>query len=601
MAITVTGRNMKVKDAMRQYAEEKIGNSMKVMDIDPLDAEVVLSVKKNPSIANPCKCEVTIRTKGHVVHVEESETDMYAAIDVAAAKVLRQLLCRRVLPAFVDSVKLSRMLIRILDLARQGLSKRGYKEEDYLFPLYKRAEELSNPAQKVWHALKRGDNMETLIREYARMDHRLPRSIRHTFYYGSGLGLEEESLRIFPDGSIADTPHPCLNDSRIDRDFSEAQVEMITPVRMSPEKLYESVLEKRQKVVAALADRESGKELLWPFSVPPYIRNEREIQVARFSADQNWKSLYREYLAEKYGRRKMLYSGIHLNFSYSDEYLRECFEKSAETDYREFTERRYLELAEKSAAYSWLVVALMAASPVHDASFWDETDIGKNGISGYSSLRTSIHGYWNHFVPVLDYRSLEAYIHSISAYVDSGELRAERELYYPIRLKPAGEFTGEELKNGISHIEYRMIDLNPLSDAGIDRRDLAFLVLLIEWLDNQPALHAGEEQQRAFVTNVMEASREPLEEISLQDLDGRREPLLKMAMRVLRQMQIQLGDQPAIAWQIEKLKNPDARYAVGLKKRYPDRFVHRALQDVEKQTTGILNMIRLASVDGYGI
>ena len=91
MSITVTGRKMNVTDALRRYAEEKIGNSMKVMDIDPLDAEIVLSVKRNPSIANPCKCEVTIRTKGHVVHVEESESDMYAAIDVAAAKVLRQL------------------------------------------------------------------------------------------------------------------------------------------------------------------------------------------------------------------------------------------------------------------------------------------------------------------------------------------------------------------------------------------------------------------------------------------------------------------------------------------------------------------------------
>ena len=91
MSITVTGRKMTVTDALRQYAEEKIGNSMKIMDIDPLDAEVVLSVKKNPSIALPCKCEVTIRTKGHVVHVEESEQDMFAAIDVAAAKILRQL------------------------------------------------------------------------------------------------------------------------------------------------------------------------------------------------------------------------------------------------------------------------------------------------------------------------------------------------------------------------------------------------------------------------------------------------------------------------------------------------------------------------------
>ena len=91
MAITVTGRKMNVSDSLRQYAEEKIGNAMKVMDIDPLDAEVVLSVKKNPSIANPCKCEVTIRTKGNVVRVEEEEQEMFAAIDVAAAKVLRQL------------------------------------------------------------------------------------------------------------------------------------------------------------------------------------------------------------------------------------------------------------------------------------------------------------------------------------------------------------------------------------------------------------------------------------------------------------------------------------------------------------------------------
>ena len=91
MAVTVAGRKMTVSEALRQYAEEKIGNSMKVMDIDPLDAEVVLSVKKNPSIALPCKCEVTIRTKGNVVRVEEEEQDMFAAIDVAAAKVLRQL------------------------------------------------------------------------------------------------------------------------------------------------------------------------------------------------------------------------------------------------------------------------------------------------------------------------------------------------------------------------------------------------------------------------------------------------------------------------------------------------------------------------------
>ena len=91
MSITVTGRRMPVTDALRQYAEEKIGNSMKVMDIDPLVAEVVLYVEKNPANPRPAVCEVTLRTKGHIIRVEESEEDMYAAIDVAAAKVVRQL------------------------------------------------------------------------------------------------------------------------------------------------------------------------------------------------------------------------------------------------------------------------------------------------------------------------------------------------------------------------------------------------------------------------------------------------------------------------------------------------------------------------------
>ncbi len=91
MSITVTGRKMPVTEALRKYAEEKISNSMKVMDISPLDAEIVLLKEKNPSNPRPAVCEVTLRTKGHIIRVEEREEDMYAAIDVAAAKVVRQL------------------------------------------------------------------------------------------------------------------------------------------------------------------------------------------------------------------------------------------------------------------------------------------------------------------------------------------------------------------------------------------------------------------------------------------------------------------------------------------------------------------------------
>ena len=91
MDITITGRKMPITDALRAYAEEKSGNSMKVMDIDPLTAEVVLQVEKNPANPTPACCEVTMRARGHIIRVEEYEENMYAAIDVAAAKVLRQL------------------------------------------------------------------------------------------------------------------------------------------------------------------------------------------------------------------------------------------------------------------------------------------------------------------------------------------------------------------------------------------------------------------------------------------------------------------------------------------------------------------------------
>ena len=91
MEITITGRRMPITDPIRAYAEEKIGNSMKVMDINPLTAEVVLQVEKNPANPTPAKCEVTMRARGHIIRVEETDENMYAAIDVAAAKALRQL------------------------------------------------------------------------------------------------------------------------------------------------------------------------------------------------------------------------------------------------------------------------------------------------------------------------------------------------------------------------------------------------------------------------------------------------------------------------------------------------------------------------------
>ncbi|MBQ1449271.1 MAG: ribosome-associated translation inhibitor RaiA [Coriobacteriales bacterium] len=91
MDFKVTGRKMQVSDTLREYVTEKLGNAVKVFDIEPMTAEAVLHVEKNRSNPRSAVAEITLRTKGHVIRAEEAAEDMYAAIDLATDKVTRQL------------------------------------------------------------------------------------------------------------------------------------------------------------------------------------------------------------------------------------------------------------------------------------------------------------------------------------------------------------------------------------------------------------------------------------------------------------------------------------------------------------------------------
>lgn len=128
MSITVSGRKMPVTDALHGYAEEKILAAIKVLDIDPISTEVVLHKEKNPANPLSAVCEVTVRVKGHIVRVEESEEDMYAAIDVAAAKVARQL--RKYKTRVIE--KKVRTSEKIVEHARGGAPAGGELDLDRL-------------------------------------------------------------------------------------------------------------------------------------------------------------------------------------------------------------------------------------------------------------------------------------------------------------------------------------------------------------------------------------------------------------------------------------------------------------------------------------
>ena len=73
---------------------------------------------------------------------------------------LRKIFVKFKLPEFVEERQLKNLLIKILDLASEGLKERGNNEEELLKPLYNRAKSLENPAQRLIKHLDSGGRIE---------------------------------------------------------------------------------------------------------------------------------------------------------------------------------------------------------------------------------------------------------------------------------------------------------------------------------------------------------------------------------------------------------------------------------------------------------
>lgn len=188
-----------------------------------------------------------------------------------------------------------------------------------------------------------------------------------------------------PDGFLTKTAHPFVNNPNIERDFCENQTEFITDVWDSADSAWEQLNTLQKQAVKILNTRETEEELLWPFSNPPYIRSENDIPIANFQGQQRSKTEYRNYLATKYGKKKMLYSGIHFNFSFPKELFFNLFQQGNYTSFEQCQDSIYLDLAKKVLKYDWLIVYLMAASPVMDGSFQDTNKLGTEIKPQYSS------------------------------------------------------------------------------------------------------------------------------------------------------------------------------------------------------------------------
>ncbi|MGE4318087.1 MAG: ribosome-associated translation inhibitor RaiA [Deferribacterales bacterium] len=85
MQIQITARNIDITDAIRSYAEKKVGRLEKYFD-HITEATVLLEVQKNLHIV-----EVLIAAKGVMMKGLEKSEDLYASLDLATDKIEKQL------------------------------------------------------------------------------------------------------------------------------------------------------------------------------------------------------------------------------------------------------------------------------------------------------------------------------------------------------------------------------------------------------------------------------------------------------------------------------------------------------------------------------
>lgn len=82
------------------------------------------------------------------------------------ASELRRMFNQRKKADIFDWKKVSAQLLSIIELAEDGLKKRGYGEEHFLKPLYPRAEQLLSPGRQMAEGMKNGKSLEDYIEEY---------------------------------------------------------------------------------------------------------------------------------------------------------------------------------------------------------------------------------------------------------------------------------------------------------------------------------------------------------------------------------------------------------------------------------------------------
>ncbi|WP_296861706.1 glutamate--cysteine ligase [uncultured Methanobrevibacter sp.] len=305
------------------------------------------------------------------------------------------------------------------------------------------------------------------------------------------FGIEWESLRAKGEGELSLTPHPEIFGDKftnplITTDFSESQIEIITPTLNTIDEAFDTFSILADLVNSSLPE----DEYLWFQSIPCILPYWDQIPIAQYPEEGKSSQKYREDLAKKYGVKKQMISGVHFNFSFSDNFLKKIYELvDIDLTFKEFKNQIYLRITRNYLRHCWLIIYLTGCSIGSHKTFSNDCihlmDAKDNYGSYYStkgpSFRNASCGYKNLKDLYPSYNNVEEFTRDVRTFIDNGDLSEAKELYTQIRLKPKDpqDLLNSLEKDGIEYIEIRTLDINPFYQCGLVRHDMKFLHLFL--------------------------------------------------------------------------------------------------------------------------
>jgi len=367
--------------------------------------------------------------------------------------------------------------------------------------------------------------------------------------YGGLKGIEKESLRVAPDGSLSMTDHPiglgsALTNRFITTDFSEALLEFVTPAFETTWEALHCICDIHQFTYSQL-----GEEMLWPASMPCGIPADDQIPLARYGSSNvgQMKTIYRRGLGHRYGRQMQTIAGVHFNYSVPDHFWLAYQGILGDTsDADTFRSEQYLGLIRNFKRIGWLALYLFGASPALCKSFAGGNATEMKSLDEDTrfepygtSLRMSDLGYSNQNQSRIgiSLNSLDEYVRDLSkaiatpepAYQEIGVkvdgryrqlnanlLQIENEFYSPVRPKRVAN-TGERptaalLRGGIEYVEIRSLDINVFDPCGINQNTMRFMEALLIYclLSDSPKLDDDElKEVSRNQTETAKSGRDP--------------------------------------------------------------------------------------------